>query len=67
MKSIKRRIAMKAAISVIVSAIGSYFTEMDFSSLFLFISVSIEIYGVIIEYTNDKSCVAVKLPKKQSD
>lgn len=38
---------MKAIISLIVSAIGAFFTGMDFSALFLFISVSLDIYSEI--------------------
>lgn len=44
---------MEAVIALVISVIGCRFCDMDFCTLFTFISTSILLYKKLIDYTNE--------------
>lgn len=46
---------MVAIIGTIISLIGAYFYEMDFCTLYTFISIALELQLLLLKYTNDKT------------
>lgn len=46
---------MEAIIALVIAVIGCKFCNMDFCTLFTFISTSILLYKKLIDYTNDET------------
>lgn len=46
---------MDAIIGVIISTLGSYFSDIDFCTLYTFISIALSIYRSWKDHTDDKT------------
>lgn len=52
-QAFKKEAIMKTRIGIIVSVIGAYFYDIDFCTLYTFVSVAILLYAELNNNTND--------------
>lgn len=48
---------MSAIIGVIASALGTYFYDIDFCTMYTFVSIGISLFQEWTNYTNDKTAL----------
>lgn len=48
---------MEVIIGAIISMLGAYFGEMDFCTLYTFVSMGIALYKAWSDHTNDKTAL----------